>query len=351
MMHRRPLSRQQIDNDNIDIGNSNRSHKHNHQYVNHDHHEEVRAVGDILEKTLIFTSRSRGRQDKNREEDIIDIVSQDDHEEISKCISNNNSEIGESIKFRSSQRHNICNQRQRTRGPRARRPRSNHKDLSKDAVVNEDGASVLSKSISMKNAVMMLNELFPPPGAPQYRVVSMSGSPNNPTFEIVCSILGQSFSGSGKSKKEAKLAASQLALEKLYGKEFSSGSSGTSRDSSGNGKNCHAARSISEIDAWMELEGKNPVSILNELYPGVIFTLVSSDGPSHAPEFCVTATLENLTFQGQGNSKKEAKLHASKALLVHIHQVGFDPMTGGLKSKPDVEVIFCLSLSIPVSDL
>jgi len=37
--------------------------------------------------------------------------------------------------------------------------------------------------------------------------------------------------------------------------------------------------------------------------------------------------------------KKEAKLHASKALLVHIHRVGFDPMTGDMKSsqgQPDV---------------
>ena len=109
----------------------------------------------------------------------------------------------------------------------------------------------------------------------------MSGSPNNPTFEIVCTILGQSFTGSGKSKKEAKLAASQMALEKLYGKEFTTGSSGTRESQTGNGT--HAARTISEIDAWMELEGKNPVSILNELYPGVIFSLVSSDGPRYLP--------------------------------------------------------------------
>lgn len=88
----------------------------------------------------------------------------------------------------------------------------------------------------------------------------------------------------------------------------------------------------------MALEGKNPVSILNELYPGVIFSLVSAEGPSHAPEFCVTASLASLTVEGRGNSKREAKLHASKALLTHIHQVGFDPMTGGLRTNNETTV-------------
>ena len=31
------------------------------------------------------------------------------------------------------------------------------------------------KNVSMKNAVMMLNEMFPPPSAPQYKVLSMTG--------------------------------------------------------------------------------------------------------------------------------------------------------------------------------
>ena len=34
--------------------------------------------------------------------------------------------------------------------------------------------------------------------------------------------------------------------------------------------------------------------------------------------------------KGHGKSKKDAKLHASKALLVHLHKVGFDPMTGNI---------------------
>jgi len=181
------------------------------------------------------------------------------------------------------------------------------------------------KDVPMKNAVMMLNEMFPPPAAPQYRVTSMTGTPNNPTFSMTCILLDQTFSGTGRSKKEAKLAASQNALQEMFGKDFSEGGG---REGSGNTSN---PRTLSEIDSWLELEGKNPVSILNELYPGVIFQLVSAEGPSHAPQFCVRATLASLSYEGRGISKKEAKLHASKALLVHIHRVGFDPMTGNMK--------------------
>ena len=58
-----------------------------------------------------------------------------------------------------------------------------------------------------------------------------------------------------------------------------------------------------------------------QLYPGVIYQLVSVSGPSHAPQFSVRATLASLSLEGTGASKKEAKLHASKALLVHIHRL------------------------------
>ena len=123
----------------------------------------------------------------------------------------------------------------------------------------------------MKNAVMMLNEMFPPPGAAQYKVLSMTGAPNNPTFSMVCCIEGQEFEGSGRSKKEAKLAASQLALSTLFGKvTFCARSNETSglicfhsKDFSDvtptASPNC--SKPLASLDTWLELEGKNPVSV------------------------------------------------------------------------------------------
>ena len=46
-------------------------------------------------------------------------------------------------------------------------------------------ANLKGKPVQIKNAVMMLNEMFPPPKAPQYKVTSQTGPPNNPTFSMV----------------------------------------------------------------------------------------------------------------------------------------------------------------------
>ena len=177
----------------------------------------------------------------------------------------------------------------------------------------------LKPNVPIKNAVMMLNELYPPPNAPQYRVTSQTGPPNNPTFTMVCCIGNRSFSGQGKSKKEAKLSCSQKAVEVLYGYTHAETKAVPERSN---------PRASCDLDDWMELEGKNPVSILNELYPGIQYQLISTSGPSHAPQFIVRASLNDMSFDGTGKSKKDAKLNASKALLVHLHRVGFDPMTG-----------------------
>lgn len=56
-------------------------------------------------------------------------------------------------------------------------------------------ASLKGKPVQLKNAVMMLNEMFPPPRAPQYKVTSQTGPPNNPTFSMVCCIQDQTFAG------------------------------------------------------------------------------------------------------------------------------------------------------------
>ena len=82
-------------------------------------------------------------------------------------------------------------------------------------------------------------------------------------------------------------------------------------------------RASCDLDDWMELEGKNPVSILNELYPGIQYQLLSTSGPSHAPQFIIKASLNDMSAEGSGKSKKDAKLNASKALLVLCKSNGY----------------------------
>ena len=39
---------------------------------------------------------------------------------------------------------------------------------------------------------------------------------------------------------------------------------------------------------------------------------MSTTGPSHAPQFVIKASLNDMSFEGSGKSKKDAKLNASK---------------------------------------
>ena len=78
---------------------------------------------------------------------------------------------------------------------------------------------------------------------------------------------------------------------------------------------------ISLVKPTAKLQEKSPVSVLNELHPGVEYELASSSGPSNAPVFAIRASLNGATFEGSGKSKKEAKHNAAKALLENLHLI------------------------------
>jgi len=61
--------------------------------------------------------------------------------------------------------------------------------------------------------------------------------------------------------------------------------------------------------------------MLNELYPGAKYKVLSSSGPSHSPEFVVEASVNEQVGKGTGNSKKEARINAGKDLLIQLHEV------------------------------
>ena len=77
---------------------------------------------------------------------------------------------------------------------RPRSPTPNHSLSSLTSTLTSQGqtgsgedfmANLKGKPVQIKNAVMMLNEMFPPPKTPQYKVTSQTGPPNNPTFSMV----------------------------------------------------------------------------------------------------------------------------------------------------------------------
>ena len=122
------------------------------------------------------------------------------------------------------------------------------------------------------------------------KCIFQTGPPNNPTFSMVCCIDDQTFQGEGKSKKEAKLACSQKAIEAIVGIKISENRSMPEKSN---------PRANCDLDDWMELEGKNPVSILNELYPGIQYrkcTHISFDSPFYQFSWLSKTTFLRTTF-------------------------------------------------------
>ncbi|XP_052745655.1 double-stranded RNA-specific editase Adar [Bicyclus anynana] len=64
--------------------------------------------------------------------------------------------------------------------------------------------------------------------------------------------------------------------------------------------------------------GKSPVSALNELGLKVQYSITRQEGPAHCPNFNVTVTVANMTFEGVGHSKREARASAARACLTAL---------------------------------
>ncbi|KAK9508478.1 hypothetical protein O3M35_006027 [Rhynocoris fuscipes] len=60
---------------------------------------------------------------------------------------------------------------------------------------------------------------------------------------------------------------------------------------------------------------QTPLAILNELRPGLVYKIVSSDGPPHSPNFLASVEVDGIVFSGSANAKKQAKQRAAEAAL------------------------------------
>ncbi|XP_037047154.1 double-stranded RNA-specific editase Adar isoform X1 [Bradysia coprophila] len=60
---------------------------------------------------------------------------------------------------------------------------------------------------------------------------------------------------------------------------------------------------------------KNSVAMLNELRQGLIYTLEGQSGPVHAPIFTMSVEVDGQKYNGQGRSKKIARIQAAQTAL------------------------------------
>ncbi|XP_049883238.1 double-stranded RNA-specific editase Adar isoform X2 [Pectinophora gossypiella] len=64
--------------------------------------------------------------------------------------------------------------------------------------------------------------------------------------------------------------------------------------------------------------GKSPVSALNELGVRVTYAVLRQGGPAHCPSFTVSVTVADMSFEGWGHSKREARAAAARACLAAL---------------------------------
>ncbi|XP_025083913.1 double-stranded RNA-specific editase 1-like isoform X3 [Pomacea canaliculata] len=226
-----------------------------------------------------------------------------------------------------------------------------------------------------KNALMQLNEMRP---GLEFRFESQTGPVHAPVFTMAVEVNGQTFRGTGTTKKKAKMMAAEAALQSFVqfrnaseahhamgrqvvssgdftdemaeiestslfndfenqgggggGGGSGSGSGGGSdsdapnSESSGggavtNGSTRKAPRTKAHVPA--QPGDKNPVMILNEMRPGVKYEFVSETGESHSKCFTMALELDGQRFQGSGRNKKVAKSRAAQAALMKVFGLDF----------------------------
>ncbi|KAJ8980742.1 hypothetical protein NQ317_011390 [Molorchus minor] len=86
-------------------------------------------------------------------------------------------------------------------------------------------------------------------------------------------------------------------------------------------------------DVNINLNEKNPISILNELRLGLKYEVIEQTGPSHNPLFKVSVDVDGQTYYGTGNSKKAAKSEAATEALKSFIQF---PNNGAIVSTNSI---------------
>lgn len=142
--------------------------------------------------------------------------------------------------------------------------------------------------------------------------LSTWGPPNDPRFKMQVQVEDRIFTAIGKSKKEAKCKAAEVALKSLDLKKSTTPCNFV--------KFNEPKTTIEVIENPIGVE-KNPISELNELMTGQVnYTCLSAYGPPHNPTFEVRVQIDGQGFKGTGKNKKEAKYKAAEVALQHISQ-------------------------------
>ncbi|XP_021375211.1 RISC-loading complex subunit tarbp2-like [Mizuhopecten yessoensis] len=168
---------------------------------------------------------------------------------------------------------------------------------------------------SGKTPISFLQELCTKRGiTPQYDLLANEGAVHEPVFIMRVTVGDIIATGKGTSKKKAKHAAAQSALNQILcmpnGVEIKPEGSAPE------------ATQQSQPDSE-ELGAGNPVGELQEftqkrLIKPPVYEFTTEQGPPHAREFVCVVKLGKFTEKATGRSKKSGKRAAAATMLMHI---------------------------------
>lgn len=85
----------------------------------------------------------------------------------------------------------------------------------------------------------------------------------------------------------------------------------------------------------MNINGKNPVALLNELRRGLNYQVIQKSGPVHAPLFTIAVEIDGQVYEGSGSNKKIAKAKAAENALRSFIQFPNSSLDSGVVKNID----------------
>ncbi|XP_050296236.1 double-stranded RNA-specific editase Adar isoform X2 [Anthonomus grandis grandis] len=200
-------------------------------------------------------------------------------------------------------------------------------EVTKVTIEGEDEKPVPPKrekteiNLTDKNPVSILNELRV---GLKYEVVSSSGPPHSPIFTVCVVVDGQEYYGTGASKKAARTRSAEEALKAFIQFPDNVTIVSTSMRSREGNKIDFTSDKVENVPRAPR--DKNPVMLLNELYPAAVYSYTFNEADS-VNRFKACININGETYSGTGSSKKHAKASAAKIALVKL--INYTPTASG----------------------
>jgi len=173
-------------------------------------------------------------------------------------------------------------------------------------------SDLMMAAMQGKNAIMILNELYYESAV--YTDIETGTEQPDALSVVSVTVDGITVYGRGMSKKAAKLAAAQLAVEQLRGcgilqqriaaKESAKASTATSD------------KQVPYRNTVCSVIPENAIAKLNRLHTGLNYQVIDMNmTPGQATSFTVSVNVNGQDFTGTDRSKKSARLAAAENVL------------------------------------